>query len=1479
VSTRIRQYIGVVGLITCLLSLGAVGQLQAASVDAMYGKLPLSFEANMGQADPAVGFLARGRGYNLLLTRTEAVLVLHRQKAAGALKGRELTGRKLRALASEAERASVRVRLVGSDPAAPLSGAQLLPGKANYFRGHDPAKWRTDIPTYARVEQPGVYPGIDLVYYGNQRELEYDFVVAPGADPNQLRMAYDGVEGIELEASGDLVLRTKLGEIRQHSPVVYQEIDGVIRKLPAAHVITGRNEVGFQVKDYDARRPLVIDPTVSYGTLLGGAGDELAWGIAVDSSGSAYVCGLTTSLDFPVTSGAAQGASYAYTEDAFITKLNPTGTALVYSTFLGGSGDQIAEAIAVDSAGNAYVGGLTISSDFPTTTGAFQPGTTDTCCQDTFVTKLNPAGSRLLYSTFLEGSSHEDLIGLAIDSSGNVYVTGWTDSTDFPTAGAFQTTNNGNSDAFVTKLNPSASGSASLVYSTLLGGSSLDEGLAITVDSSGSAYVTGDTASTNFPATAGAYRSPTAAGKDAFVVKVNPAGSALTYSALLGGSGSDASWKVAVDTQGNAYVAGRTQSADFPATPGAYQTTLQGSDDVFVSKLNPAGSALSYSTYIGGGGSDIPYGMALGSNGYVYLTGITDSTNFPATAGALRSTLAGTSDGFVCQLNDTGTALPYSTYLGGNGEDEGDAIALDPSGNAYIVGSTTSSDFPTTPGAYQTTLKGTSDAFIVKMTGFGVTPPPTRSIKIVSGNNQSGAVNTNLPSPLVVEVDDGSTPVANATVTFFPTNATVTSSSVQTDAAGRAQTTVKLGSTAGTATVTASAAGVTTPVVFTASVTGGPSPAGGIAVTSAASFALPPVAPGMLAVIWSQTGSPDFTTVTQHAPSLPLPTSMGGVSVKIQDSGGTSRDMSLIHVSPKQLNIVIPDGTQGGNATITVNRADGGVSTGAVVIESVAPGLFSATSDGKGLAVGQAIRVKADGTWSQSDLCRWDSGQNKFVGIPIDMGSETDTTIVALYGTGIRLRTGLANVSATVGGQTAVVEFAGAQGSFVGLDQVNLRLPRSLRGMGDVSISLTVDGKTANALTITMAAVPQPPGIASISPTSGQPGQTIGNFTITGTNLTSGQVVWDNSAGLTLTNVNVAATSVTATLNIAANAAPGYRWLWIQTAVGESNHLSFNIVAPPAPTISSISPTSGDPGQTITTFTVNGSNLSRVTAIEFTPADGITVTNLNATATSVTARVAIASNAASGARTVAVVSPEGKSGTRTFTVNAAVDPAFVISNLRAGPSVPGTPGDTLPITVDFVDPQGAVLSGRVKVNFNIGNGQIVGFMVTTPTITPPGATSGTLSVNLSFGMSFVNGQDVPITISLEAPQDVRRSNTLTGTFHSGPIGSSGMTGNWRITASSSMYGIVSTVTGLITQTGNNLSGTLALSGTPCATTGALIGTLTGSSLSMDLNENGEHVTLTGTLAANGNSASGTYTASEGGCLQGDRGTWTGTRTL
>ncbi|MGO9095952.1 MAG: SBBP repeat-containing protein [Bryobacteraceae bacterium] len=383
-STPQKSFHAVVAAIPLLL-LSAPGSLPASaaepgvpSLDATYGSLPLSFEANMGQAGRSVGFVARGKGYGILVTRAEAVLVLRRPIAATGGKRRAAALSKLRAGTAEVERTTVSVRVVGSSADAGMRGAQLLPGKANYFRGKDPAKWLTDIPTYARVEQPGVYPGIDLVYYGNQRELEYDFVVAPGADLSQIRLAYDGVEGIAVDSGGDLVLRTKLGEIRQHSPVVYQQIDGATRKVAAAQVLTGQNEVGFQVQDYDASRPLIVDPTLSYGTLLGGSNIDQGMSIAVDSSGSAYVCGYTQSfVDFPVTPGAVQPISKnpalsSVPEDAFVTKLNPTGTALVYSSYLGGSdGDSEADAIAVDSAGNAYLGGWTTTTTFPVTASAF----------------------------------------------------------------------------------------------------------------------------------------------------------------------------------------------------------------------------------------------------------------------------------------------------------------------------------------------------------------------------------------------------------------------------------------------------------------------------------------------------------------------------------------------------------------------------------------------------------------------------------------------------------------------------------------------------------------------------------------------------------------------------------------------------------------------------------------------------------------------------------------------------------------------------------------------------------------------------------------------------------------------------------------------------------------------------------------------------------------------------------------------------
>lgn len=1259
--------------------LAALGTLQAQpsapALDAMYGKLPLSFESNMGQTDASVNFLARGSGYNIMLTRTEAVLVLGRRKAMGSSE-RPTSGLVRRQSTESLEQTVVRMRMVGADPAAPMRGGLLLPGKANYFRGKDPARWRTDIPTYRQVLQPGVYPGIDLVYYGNQRQLEYDFVVGPGADPRQIRLAYDGVDGIEVEPGGDLLLHTPLGELRQHAPVIYQEIDGVVRNVAGAQVVTGRGEIAFEVRDYDTSRPLVIDPRLGYSTLLGGGGGDQAMALALDSSGNAYVCGWTTSfVTFPVTPSAFQRTSRANSDvedpsDAFVSKMNPTGTALVYSTYLGGDAVQEAKAIAVDSAGSAYVAGWTVSFDFPTTLGAFRQESTDICCQDTFVTKLSPTGSTLVYSTFLYGSNHDDILAVAVDSSGNAYVTGATRSSDFHiTTGAFQPTYGGGQwDAFVTKLNPSGSG---LVYSTFIGGSGDEEGMSLAVDSTGSAYMAGyTTVVARFPATAGGYRSSSSGGTDAVVVKLNPAGSALVYSAALGGAGDDLPWAVAVDAQGNAYVAGQTTSTGFPVTQGAYQSTSRGSDDAFVSKLNPAGSSLVYSTVIGGSLADRAYGMALDSRGYVYLTGRTYSTDFPTTADAQKKTLSGSWDAFVCQLNDTSSSLLYSTYLGGSATETGNAIALDASGSAYIAGGTSSIDFQTTPGPYQMALLGGLDAYIVKITDFGgggVTPPPVRTIAVVSGNNQSATVGTALPNPLIVEVKDGSTFVSGATVTFTATNATVNPSSVVTDA-GRAQTVATMGNTVGPATITAATAGATS-VTFTATALERPPQPTTITVVSAANGATGAMAPGMIVSIWGQ----GFATTSQGAPSLPLPTRLGNVSVKIQDSRGNSLDAPLFYVSPTQINVLIPDATQGGNATFSVTCSDGRVLSATVVIESVAPGVFTASGDGKGIAVGQAIRVKPDGSQTTAGLCRWDAGQRKWFGEPINMGSANDQTIIVLYGTGVRLRTSLVNVTARIGGQNAEVLFAGVQGDFAGLDQINLRLPRSVAqaGGGEVTISLTVDGKTANAVTITVTAVAPAPALSSISPTSSQSGQTVSNFTINGTNLSGGQVVWDNSAGVTLTGQTTTATSIKGTLTIAAGAAPGARWCWVVTDGGESNHLSFTIQPPPTPGLSSISPTTGEAGKSISSFTINGSNLAGGQVVWDNSA-GLTLSGITTTATQVKGTLAIAADAAAGVRWLWIVTTAGESNHLPFTITI---PAPTVSSKSGNSTV--SPGESV----------------------------------------------------------------------------------------------------------------------------------------------------------------------------------------------------------
>jgi hypothetical protein len=717
------------GLFTAFASFAASALAASdARISESYGKLPLHFEANQGQAHEDVRFLARGHGYGLYLTAGEAVLVLTRSDAK-------------RDAQPQAKPAALRMSLVGAARKPLLSGRDELPGKANYFIGKDQSKWRTNVPTYAKVRYRGVYPGIDLLYYGNQRQLEYDFVVAPGADPKKIVLGFKGADKLEIDAQGELVLHVGGSEIRQHKPVVYQEIGGVRREIDGGYVLKGAKRVGFQLAAYDRNRPLIIDPVVlSYSTYLGGSNNDRGSGIAVDGSGNAYVTGGTTSTNFPTEFGGLQRAcagTFCGGGEAFVTKLNPTGSALIYSTYLGGTGQDMGGfSIAVDLAGNAYVTGSTESGDFPTTVGAYQR--VQRGFTNAFITKLNPTGSALIYSTLLGGDNFNSGSGIAVDAAGSAYVTGRTSSNIFPTtAGAFQMTFAGGGffagDAFVTKLDPAGS---TPIYSTYLGGSGSDEAWGIALDSEGNAYVTGRTQSKNFPTTAGAYQPALRSGAtgNAFVTKLNTTGSAAVYSTYLGGSrtefdfgSADEAFGIAVDIAGNAYVTGETISTDFPTTSGAFQPAKRNvvrdvllggtTTDGFVTKLDPTGSALVYSTYLGGSESDHGRGIAVDSSGNAYVTGWTRSIDFPTTVEAVRPIRGDASvDAFVTKLNQDGSTLVYSTYLGGGDADVGVGIFVDAQGDAYVTGATVSTDFPTTPGVFQPNSGGNEDAFVAKIT-------------------------------------------------------------------------------------------------------------------------------------------------------------------------------------------------------------------------------------------------------------------------------------------------------------------------------------------------------------------------------------------------------------------------------------------------------------------------------------------------------------------------------------------------------------------------------------------------------------------------------------------------------------------------------------------------------------------------------------------------------------------------------------------
>jgi hypothetical protein len=701
-----------------------------------YGKLPLSFEANLGQTDSQVKFLSRGSGYTLFLTADEAVFSLRGGKAKG---NKSHVGDQLRPKAvPPTSTAVLRMKLVKANQAAKVTGTDELPGKSNYFIGNDPKKWHSSVPTFASVKYEGIYQGIDLIYYGNQRQLEYDFVVSPGADPHCIEFDVQGATHIRHDEHGDLLFKMGEGEIRWQQPVVYQKTNGAKHEIPAHYLIKDTNLVAFGLAEYDTSKPLYIDPLI-YSTYLGGTANDSGSAIAVDSSGNAYVTGYASSTNFPTMNPLQP--SYGGSGDAFVTEINAEGSALIYSTYLGGSADDQGAGIAVDSLGNAYVTGFTSSSDFPTM-NPLQPANLGNT--NAFVTEINPGGAALVYSTYLGGSSYDFGSAIAVDTSGDAYVTGYTYSTDFPTMNPLQPNSGGGTvDAFVTEI--SAGGSA-LVYSTYLGGSGEDQGSGITVDSSGNAYVTGNTDSTNFP-TMNPLQSANGGDTDAFVAKIKPSGSALVYSTYLGGRGVDQGSGIAVDSSGDAYITGATASTDFP-TMNPFQPQNANAIDAFVTEINAAGSALVYSTYLGGKRDDLGYAIALDNAGNAYVTGLTSSVTFPTVNPLQPANGGGSEDGFVTEINAGGSALIFSTYLGGSGDDVGYGIAVDSSGNTYVTGFTSSTDFPTM-NPLQPANGGGSNAFVTKIgllslhltpksVKFGTHPMGTKSLaKQITLTNKS----------------------------------------------------------------------------------------------------------------------------------------------------------------------------------------------------------------------------------------------------------------------------------------------------------------------------------------------------------------------------------------------------------------------------------------------------------------------------------------------------------------------------------------------------------------------------------------------------------------------------------------------------------------------------------------------------------------------------------------------------------------------
>ena len=990
--------------------------------------VPLSFEPNQGQAAATVQFLSRGAGYAIFLAPGKVVLNLERQKPASA----PATGQTPEAASAD----TLRMSLIGANAKANAVGLAPQPGVVSYFIGNDPKNWRSGIPTYGKVNYGQIYPGVDLIFYGNQRQLEYDFVVAPGADPSRIAWRIDGARA-SIDAEGNLVLSAPNGPASFKKPVLYQMNGDQKTPVEGSFAVAG-HEIRFRLGSYDHSRALIIDPVLSYATYLAGSSTDhiglptgpgnlavgMSQGIALDSAGSVYVTGYTYSIDFPTKTPyqpapptKVAGVSPGQWPSAFVTKFSPDGSSLVYSTYLGGNGYDNAYAIAVDSSGNAYVTGETDSPDFPVTNGAYQ-------------TVCSPAPNNT---------------GAPVQNSSDCYSS--------------------NTSAFVTKLNPTGTG---LVYSTFLGGNgSWAYATAIAVDGAGRAYIAGNenedcyrgqpyTFQSCFPTTNGAVIGGVQpVGGDpqfAFVAAFDPTGAQLLYSTLFGDlnfqctiacGGDTYGTGIAVDASGYFYLVGETMASNLPTTAGVIQPTGAPLGNPatyvqawrgFIAKFNPVtsagGASLAYSTYLGGktgNTGDFISGIAIDNESYAYVVGFTNSKDFPVPSGAYQTVCGPNGQNcaaaHVTKLNPTGSAIVWSTFVGDAKGDASDAvfftgpIQLDGTGNIYITGQV-GTGFPMINPVEPTATGGDQQVLVAEL-------DPTGSKLLFSTTIGSNGLNTTEPAGLAV------------------------------DAYGDIYL---AGNNAGPNLITTPGAFQTTSSNSGCCYHGFVVKIGGLTVTLAPAGQIEPVAAESIISVYGT----ELATGTVVATTVPVPISLDGNTVTVTDSDGIARQAPLYFVSPSQINFEIPTGTAMGTATVTIQNQNGTTQSAVIQIGSVSPGIFEL--NGSGLVAAWVLPVISGA--QQPLLPVWQVVAGGVVPLAVSLGPSTEQIYLEMYGTGIR---NAKTVTVTMGGLSVPVLYYGAAPGYAGEDQVNIGpLPAALAGQGSVNIVLAADGQQANAVTVTI---------------------------------------------------------------------------------------------------------------------------------------------------------------------------------------------------------------------------------------------------------------------------------------------------------------------------------------------------------------------------------------------------------------------------